>query len=170
MTTGTFEARKYRDLLEHVLSTELKNQASKFAAHKIRGLAIDCHPWHQVVELCICTELDNEVVEKYGKWCLADWKYFQFTRTSEGDEWPATRDTCQEMFDYCENNLPEDDPKEYGRRTDLMFRICAQALAGGSVKNALQGYNLAEDFELFVRHPDKPDANYCEIEASQPSF
>lgn len=161
-----FDIESYQNRLSQHIATELIDRSEQFASHTIRALAIDCHPWHQVLELCFCCELDQAATSKYGKWCLADWKFFQFTRTPEGDEWPASRDICAAMFDYCETNLPDDDEDEYGRRTELMFRICANALNSESVKTALRSYKLSEDFELGVRHPDNPQLNLCAVSSA----
>jgi hypothetical protein len=158
-----FNVGTYQNMLAERIASELDSRREQFANNTISGLAIDCHPWHKVLELCFCSELDEVAVAKHGKWCLADWRFFQFTRTPAGDEWPASRDICEAMFEYCENDLPDTDPDEYGRRTTLMFQVCADALNSEAVKSALKNYNLSGDFELYVRHPDTSKLNLCAV-------
>ncbi len=161
------DAVKCREQLAHIIAKELITCARRFASNKIRGLAIDCHPWHKVLELCLCTDLDDQFIEENGKWWLADWRYFQFTRTVEGNKWPATQALCEAMFDYCEENNSQDD---FERRTGLVVRICAQALLSPTVKEAIKNYDLADDFEFFVSHPDELEENLCQSEARSRSF
>lgn len=155
-----FDPAKRRNELAKTIAQALDKNMARFAGASVRGLAIDCHPWHRVLELCLCTDADEV------KWDLADWKHFQFTRTPDGDKWPETVALCQAMFDYCE----ADDDEDYQEKTTLMIQVCAQALLSSAVKKALKDYKLADDFELFVSHPDDPDENLCETESELPSF
>jgi hypothetical protein len=171
-----FDPAKCRDALAPLIATALKKYAPQLRGRSIRALAIDCHPWHRVLELCLCTELDDEKIAQWGKWCLAYWKYFQFTRTPKGNNWPESVPICDAMYEYCEGGPPgqEKDPPgldEYETRTWLMIKVCAQALLSDVVSDVLKDFKLAKDFELFVSHPDDGwDRNLCRSERNSPSF
>jgi hypothetical protein len=46
--------------------------------------------------------------------------------------------------------------------SDLIINNCAEALKSEKVEEALKLYNLSEDFELYIVHPDDPkQQNYC---------
>jgi hypothetical protein len=149
----------WRNELAEAIADALKQYSGKFESHRVHGLAIDCHPWHKTLELCLCTDEDEAFIKKHGKWWLADWKHFQFTRAARGHSWPAVKSLAKQMYVYHEKG--DGEPEE--RVWDIIC-ACAGALLSRPVVKALQEYKLAKDFDVFVTDPDDEDAgNVCEV-------
>lgn len=94
-----FDFKMFTKELAELISGELTIKAPQFKNETIVGLALDCHPWHPVLELCLLTnsERDKKAVQEWGRWSLADWKYFQFSRTETGNDWVAAEHLIKQM-------------------------------------------------------------------------
>jgi len=152
-----FDSKKFTIEFAEIISTELISKQDLFKNETIVGLALDCHPWHPVMELCLLTnnEQDQKAVKDWGKWSLADWKYFQFSRTEAGDDWIAAEHLVKQMAEYYSSGNGEE-------AKIVIFKACAEALNSEFVKEAMQLYSLDKEFEFFIADPDDPDANnYC---------
>lgn len=155
--------------IEKIISQELKERKNHFLGFVVKILAIDCHPWNGVFELCFLVEGDPADKEYIG-----DWQFFQFTYNDSAGGWPAAQEIrkfIKDEWDLCfskvENiGLDETNAERAKAKivSDKIFKACAVALKSENVKLALSDYKTSSDFEFFIGNPDDPEGtNYCDI-------
>ena len=127
------------------IAGHLRDRAAEFAAHRLGAVAVSTAPWHRSSGLAVLIETDA-----LRKWHIGDWEHNEFAEL----DGPAV------MLDAY-TALQESNGR--GSQYAPFFRACAEALCHKAVQEALAGYTLEPDFELFVEDPDDPnEVNYCE--------
>lgn len=140
-----FDRAAFVEQLAQSIAAELRGRAPEFTAHRLGAVALDTHPWHKGTMLSVLIETDTS-----RKWDIGGWENQEFAEL-DGPEFL--------LAGYAELQ----DPAGEGSRYAPFFRAAAEALCHQAVRDALAGYTLEPDFELFVGDPDDPnDANYCE--------
>ena len=156
-----FDEYSFAEALANRIALELNGVKLQLRYDSIRALAIDCYPWFGYLHLCILTDREDFDEEADGKWQMAEWRYYDFTASPDG-QWPYARDLIEQLTSYYES--AEGDDKEASLRANTIFRACAKALRAHAVSDALKkyGFNLAADFEFAVFDPNDPaKGNYC---------
>jgi hypothetical protein len=147
-----------KDLVE-CIEMELLTWWHRMSVDKIRALAIQCHPWHEIAfTISFLTNRESSHNEaKHGKWDLPAWRLYNFTSGPDTD-WPYAQKLMRVAHRYYMASERSGEPVKV---RDELVRCCARALKSSKVTKALKRYNLAHDFELFAGHPDAPERNYC---------
>ena len=148
-----FDTHCFSQELGALIALELTQRHGEFRDFAIRALAIDCHPWNGVLELCLLTDKD-----KNGITDMAEWKYFQFTDPQMGGGWVQARPLKKLMQRYWEESV---DSGLASETTEVIMRACAVALRSKPVEQALKLFRRSVDFELWLADPDDPTQNYC---------
>jgi hypothetical protein len=119
----------------------------------IRAIALDVHPWHGHIGLCLLTDEDEEYPSlrvQYEE--MASWRLFNLAATPQ---WPRVAPLAEAMRAQYE---AAGDAK--GKR--LLLPAAAAALDSPIVTDALAPLTLAPSFERFVGDPDDPEqTNLC---------
>jgi hypothetical protein len=155
-----FDQESFATELANRITLELCMVAPQLRLDRVRAIALDCFPWNGGLSLSILTDREDFAVDRYGKWAIADWRYFNFTDTP-AQPWPYARDLMEQMTAFYQQSADE----ERVTRADELFRACAKALTADRIAEALRqyGFKLAADFELGVFDPDHPErGNYCQ--------
>jgi hypothetical protein len=160
-TVFRFDEDEFANELAQRIYLELNGVKSYLKYDEIRALAIDCHPWHGCIILCILTNREDFSEAQCGKWSMADWRYYDFSSTPDAS-WPFAKDLIEQMTKYYESGAEG----TATFRADKIYRACAKALCSPTVSKALNFYkfNLASDFEFGVFDPDRypKKENYCD--------
>lgn len=155
-TVFRFDEDKFANELAQRIYLELNGVKLYLKYDEIRALAIDCHPWHGCIVLCMLTNREDFSEEQCGKWSMAEWRYYDFSSTS------FAKDLIEQMTKYYESGAEG----TATFRADKIYRACAKALCSLTVSKALNFYefNLASDFEFGIFDPDRyhKTENYCD--------
>lgn len=121
-------------------------------------LAIDCHPWHGVLALCVLTESectdDSELRDPAE---MAAWRFFN---CSDGiDAWGATTALAQSMRSDCES------AGDNASVATAYFHRCADAFGHSDVVGARSKLGPSPEFRLSVTHPDNGTEYVCHVAA-----
>lgn len=128
----------------------LREQAPALMGEELALLALDLHPWHGQIALCLLTEAEclgdpdlRDPVE------MAGWRFFEFSERLEA--WRAVHPLAQAMkADY---EASRESAEKY-------FEVGAQVLGSPQVATELAKYRLGRQFRLSVAHPDS-QREYC---------
>ena len=157
-----FDRDWFINRLADCTAAELDYWQSRWKVETIRALALDCHPWHGGIGLCLLTTREEFADDDLGKWALGDWRLQDFTSSVGAPGWPAVKDLEQRMQQYYNGETETDVDLEPADRADVIFRCCAKALCSDVVATSLKRYRRGGDFEVGVFDPDHPARNYCE--------
>lgn len=160
MANHTFDPEGWTNRLARCIEMELLTWFVRMSLDQLRGLALDCAPWHDdalMISFLTAREQFDEVAD--GKWSTPSWRFFNFT-SGPNTSWPFAIGVMCEAHDYYSAG---DKVEEMANRRDELCRCCARALRYPSVQQVLrERYNLAPDFGLYAGHPDEPECNFCE--------
>ena len=139
--------------LAGIVAATLVELMPRFAGDKLAMLAIDCHPWHGTLALCVLTESEcadapdlRDPAEK------AAWKFFE---CSDGaDAWSPAAALAESMRDAYES---ADDRATVAAE---YLKHCADSLAHHSVAETLKRVDTSPQFRLSITHPDD-GTEYC---------
>jgi hypothetical protein len=129
--------------LAHCLHLELLTWRVRMSADALRAFALDCQPWHSnALVLSFLTERESYNEAKYGKWCLAEWRLYDFT-SGPTTSWPAASELMAEAHGIYTRALSAGtQAATHGQQ----LRACVEAMHASVVTEALQGYQRAPDF------------------------
>lgn len=150
-----FDADAWTKKLAECIELELLTWRVRMSHDKIRALALECHPWHEnALSISFLTDRESFEETKESKWSVADWRMYNFT-AGPGANWPFAAELMRIAHEYYMET-------EGARARDKLVKCCAEALMSPKVSKTLKDrYKLADDFQLFVGHPDDPGKNYC---------
>jgi hypothetical protein len=116
---------------------------------KIRAFALHVDPYVGWLLPSLLTDKENCDEAKYGKWCLADWRLYQFTSSPQ--------DLCQLIKDYVDDKPhdcihPRFDYWAQPREDFEVIMACVKALEDADFQKHLRRFELSRDFELAVFH------------------
>jgi hypothetical protein len=136
----------------------------------LRAVTLDCHPWHPVLSLCLLTTQEHEDFreDQHGKWDIAAWRLFQVA--------DLDKDLRRLIYDYHggrtipDGDKPPVDTSNTSERAEEILRCCAKALKHEKVREWINKFQLASDFEVALFHPDDPDygkasRDYCRLDS-----
>jgi len=133
--------------LAGIIAATVAELAPNFAGESIAMLAIDCHPWHGTLALCVLTEsecADDPELRDPAE--MAAWRFFE---CSEGvDAWSpafALAESMRAAYDAADDSAAV---------AGSYLQNCADALAHQSVSDALSKLNVSPQFRLSITHPD----------------
>lgn len=155
-----FDPTTWTERLARCVEDELWTWHRRMAFDRLRGLAIDCVPWHpNPLTLSFLTEREDSDYTGSEKWDLAGWRLYAFA-TGPTTHWPHAEPLAREVQAFWSG---ADDDADREMRRDLLCRACAGALQPPGVQAKLRHrYTLAPDFEVYAGHPDKPERNFCD--------
>ncbi|WP_417385401.1 hypothetical protein [Gimesia sp.] len=134
---------------------------------KIRAFALNVNPYEGMIQPCLLTDKETFDESEYGKWCLGDWRFYNFT-SSPHSQWPYGDELCRLIHDYV-SDKPHDckHPKfEYWVQPREDFEVllaCAMAVQEPEFSRFLQRFDLADDFEIgvFHAHDERCECNFA---------
>ena len=139
--------------LAGIIAATIAELAPKFAGESIAMLAVDCHPWHGTLALCVLTEsecADDPELRDPAE--MAAWKFFD---CSDGvAAWSATTgmgDSMRASYDSADDSA---------HTATTYLQSCADALSHSRVADVLSNVNVSSGFRLSVTHPDD-GTEYC---------
>lgn len=129
---------------------------------KIRAFALNVDPSEGVIEACLLTDKENFDESDYGKWCLGDWRFYDFCELPPDDELrdlirryvgDSPHDHKHPKFDYWVQ------PKE---DFDVLL-ACAMAIREPEFLKYLKRFDLSDDFEfgVFHTHDETSECNFA---------
>jgi hypothetical protein len=156
----SFDTAAWTNRLAHCVELELLNWFVRMSLDTLRGLALDCAPWHDgamMISFLTDRERFDEAAE--GKWATPSWRFFDFT-SGPNTSWPFAAEVMREAHEFYARGGPDE---EVIQRLEAICRCSAQALRHPSVQRVLhERYDLAPDFGLYAGHPDEPGRNFCD--------
>jgi hypothetical protein len=160
MADRKFDPEAWTNRLAHCVELELLTWFGRMSLDQLRGLALDCAPWHKnALMVSLLTDREQFDEAAAGKWATASWRFFKFT-CGPDTSWPLAAEVMREAHEYYDNGGLEEESEA---RRDELCRCCARALWHPCVQSTLrERYNVAPDFGLYAGHPDKPDRNFCD--------
>ena len=160
MADGLFDPEGWTNRLAYCIELELLTWFVRMSLDQLRGLALDCAPWHKdALSISFLTDREKFDEAAEGKWETPTWRFFNFTAVPNAT-WPFATEVMREAHEYYARGGSQE--KREGHRDELC-RCCVRALRHPSVQQVLrERYNLAADFGLYVGHPDDPERNFCD--------
>jgi len=142
------------------IALALERFAPRLGREAVSVLAMDCHPWHGVLELSVllASEADeDEGLRSDGE--QASWRCFQFTRDAAAQaQWKDVTSIAERFRTHYDGAL---DRKTAARDA---FVCCARALVHPNARRAIESLRRSADFVEWVVDPDDPAArNYCDL-------
>ena len=96
----------------------------RFSGESFRAFAIDCQPWFESsVVLSLLTEHEQFDETKNGKWCMAEWRFYNFTSDTSG-KWPAASTLSAEAFTQYALALSNKSQAIYHAQLELAPNVC----------------------------------------------
>ena len=156
----TFDPAAWTERLAHCVELELLTWHVRMSLDRLRGLALDCCPWHApALIISFLTEREQFGFEGADKWDTAAWRFFDFT-SGPDTHWPYAAEVMREAHAYYGD---DETGSERAERRDELCRCCAKALRHPAVERVLrERYQLAPDFEVYAGHPDEHERNFCD--------
>lgn len=75
-----FDPASWTERLAHCVELELLTWHVRMSLDRLRGLALDCCPWHApALIISFLTEREQFGFEGADKWDTAAWRFFDFT-------------------------------------------------------------------------------------------
>ena len=160
MAGRSFDPEGWANRLAHCVELELLTWFVRMSLDQLRGLALDCAPWHEdTLSISFLTDRESFEEADEGKWATPSWRFFDFT-SGPNTSWPFAAEVMRDAHEFYARGGPQEETKQ---RRDELCRCCARALRHPSVQQVLrEQYNLAPDFGLYAGHPDEPEHNYCD--------
>ena len=132
---------------------------------KIRAFALNVDPCEGMIEPCLLTDHEDFDETENCKWCLGDWRFYNFTKWSYDDE------LCDLIRNYV-HDKPQDyiHPKfDYWAQPKEDFEVlvaCAKALRDPEFLRFLERFDLSDDFEtgVFHSHDERCECNFVKEE------
>lgn len=154
----SFDFAAFERELSDLIAAELDHQAEQLRPHELRAVALDCHPWHSILDLAVLTDADDA-----DKWEIGDWQLYPLTpEDDDAAPWTAAGSWARLAREYWESAVAGNSHERGEQAADRLFQSCARALESAGVRSTLAKFRLAEDFQLYVGNPDDPDeTNYC---------
>ena len=160
MVGRSFDPEGWTNRLAYCVELELLTWCVRMYLDQLRGLALDCAPWHEdslMISFLTDRERLDEVAE--GKWATPNWRLFNFT-SGPNTSWHFAAEAMREAHDFYTRGGPEE---EFDERRDELCRCCARALRQRGVQQVLrERYDLAADFGMYAGHPDDRERNFCD--------
>lgn len=137
---------------------------------KVRAFALNVDPCEGMIESCLLTDKENFDESEYGKWCLGDWRLYNFT-SSPASQWPYGEHLCELIQSYVSDKEhdcihPKFDYWVQPREDFDILIACAMALREPEFVRFLQRFDLSDDFELgvFHVHDERSECNFVKEE------
>lgn len=154
LTTLKFHPSHFTSAVAESVSFRLRNWSRPLKFETLRAAALDCAPWFGWCWIALLTTKEDFSDAVYGKWGFGDWRWGQMADVGA--------ENCDLIQAYYEGKTDTDSERSPAERAEVVFQCLAEALQSEQVASSLKLFDLAEDFELGIFHPDDPkQRNYC---------
>lgn len=134
---------------------------------KIRAFAFSVDPYAGAIHPCLLTDKEDFDESEYGKWCLGDWRFYNFT-SAPHSQWPYGGELCSLIHDYVRDKPhdckhPKFDYWVQPREDFEVLTACAMAVREPEFLRFLQRFDLTDDFEIgvFHGHDERCECNFA---------
>jgi hypothetical protein len=137
------DIKTFTDKLTKITVEELNLNTDRFATETMKAFNMGCHPWHGYLEPSFLTLDEDFEYNADEKWkYIGNWRLYNFA--DNDSEWPKATEIAEWMQEQCDKS------ENLQIIAEHFFIACAKAVTSKEVIEALNRYNLSEDFEVGV--------------------
>lgn len=156
MATRPTRLHSWRDRLAREMAAGLEQSRARLACEQLCFFAVDCHPWHGHIGLCLLTVPEAAADPGLRDPAqMASWRLFHFAQATAAHG--VIEKLAQEMeLDYR-------GAEDLAETATAYLRVTAEAVASAPVQAALGRVFGTPDFRVSVAHPDTGE-EFCASE------